>query len=285
ILDLGRPLRLPYPFVVSQGTTSILFEIGLCVAFYLTVLLLEFSPAGLEWLGLRKIRNIAVKMTMGLTIFGIVLSTLHQSSLGALYLSAPSKLHPLWYSGYLPIYFFITSIFGGLSMVIFVSWLSDRYFADKMDALYLEEKNGVILGFGKAAALVMAGYFIIRVFGISTDNSWHYLFSGWGVLLAIELLGFVLLPSLLYAMGAREKNIRLIKWTSVLAILGIVFNKFNISILAFNWQLSPADRYFPSGLEIVLTVFLITLGILAFRFIASQMPVLYEHKDYQTSTH
>ena len=285
VFDLGRPWRLPYPFVVSQGTTSVLFEIGLCVAFYLTVLLLEFSPAGLEWLGFRKIRNVAIKMTMLLTIFGIVLSTLHQSSLGALFLSAPSKLHPLWYSGYLPIYFFITSIFGGLSMVIFVSWLSDRYLSDKMDATYLEEKNGVVLGFGKAASLVMIGYFFIRVFGISTDNSWHYLFSSWGVLLGVELLGFVMLPALLYAIGAREKNVQLIKWTSVITILGIILNKFNISLFAYNWQLPAADRYFPSNLEIVLMVFFITIGILAFRIIASLMPVLKEHKDYQAPTH
>ncbi len=285
VIDLGRPWRLPYPFVVSQGTTSVMFEIGLCVAFYLTVLALEFSPAALEWLGFRKIRNLAVKITILLTIFGIVLSTLHQSSLGALFLSAPSKLHPLWYSAYLPIYFFITSIFGGLAMVIFVSWLSDRYFADKMDAVYLEEKDGVILGFGKAASLVLAGYFFIRLFGISTDNNWHYLFTGWGVLFLVELMGFVALPSLLFAIGAREKNLSLVKWTSVLTILGIILNKFNISIFAFNWQLSPDDRYFPSGLEIALTVFLITIGVLVFRFVVTYMPVFYEHKDYRTSSH
>ncbi|MBU2513716.1 polysulfide reductase NrfD [bacterium] len=285
IYDLGRPWRLPYPFVVSQGTTSVMFEIGLCVAFYLTVLFLEFSPAGLEWLGFRKIRNMAVKITILLTIFGIALSTLHQSSLGALYLSMPSKLHPLWYSSYLPVYFFITSIFGGLSMVIFVSWLSDKHFSDKMDSTYLKEKDGVVLGFGKASSLVLASYFIIRVFGVSTDNNWHYLFSGWGALFILELLGFILLPSLLFAIGAREKKTTLIKWTSVLTILGIVYSKFMVSTYAFNWQLPSVDRYFPSGLEIILTVFIITAGITAFRIIVFLMPVFHEHKDYQTSTH
>jgi Ni/Fe-hydrogenase subunit HybB-like protein len=274
---------LPYPFVVSQGTTSVLFEIGLCVAFYLTVLYLEFSPTALEWLGFRRIRNIAVKMTMALTIFGIVLSTLHQSSLGALYLSAPSKLHPLWYSGYLPIYFFITSIFGGLTMVILVFWLSEKYMKGNLGPAYMEEKTGVVLGFGKAASLVLVGYFFIRVFGVSTDNNWHYLFSGWGALFLLELLGFILLPAILFAIGAREKNITLIRWTSVLTILGIVLNKFNVSTFAFNWQLAPADRYFPSGLEIILTLFMITVGILAFRIITTLMPVFFEHKDYPTS--
>ena len=173
--DVGRPWRLPYPFIMQQGTTSLLFEVGACVALYLTVLFIEFSPVAMEWLGLKRARNIVVKLTLLLTIFGVVLSTLHQSSLGALFLIAPSKVHPLWYSSYLPVYFFVSSIIAGLSMVIFESTLSHRYFKDKMDPEHLAEKDTVALGFGKAAALVLAGYFTIKVIGIATDNNWHYL--------------------------------------------------------------------------------------------------------------
>ncbi len=96
--DVGRPWRLPYPIFVQSGTTSVLFEVGLCVFLYLITLFVEWTPAALEWLGFRKHRNIIVRGTLALTIFGVVLSTMHQSSLGALYLIAPSKLHPLWYS-------------------------------------------------------------------------------------------------------------------------------------------------------------------------------------------
>jgi Ni/Fe-hydrogenase subunit HybB-like protein len=131
--DVGRPWRLPYPFIVQPGTTSLLFEVGACVALYLTVLFIEYTPAALEWLGLKRARSIVVKLTLLLTIFGVVLSTLHQSSLGALYLIAPSKLHPLWYSGYLPVYFFISAIIAGLSMVIFEGSLAHKHFHDKMD--------------------------------------------------------------------------------------------------------------------------------------------------------
>ena len=77
--DVGRPWRLPYPFIMQQGTTSLLFEVAACVALYLTVLFVEFSPAALEWLGLKKARNIVIKLTLLLTIFGVILSTLHQS--------------------------------------------------------------------------------------------------------------------------------------------------------------------------------------------------------------
>ncbi len=166
--DVGRPWRLPYPFIMQRGTTSLLFEVAACVALYLTVLFIEFSPAALEWLGLKRARNIVVKLTLLLTIFGVVLSTLHQSSLGALFLIAPSKLHPLWYTPYLPIYFFVTAVIAGLSMVIFESTLSHRFFSHKMDAAHLAEKDTVPLGFGKAAAFVLAGYFIIKVIGISS---------------------------------------------------------------------------------------------------------------------
>ena len=125
--DVGRPWRLPYPIFLSPGTTSLLYEVGLCVFLYITVLFIEFSPAALEWLGLKKIRNLVVRLTLVLTIFGVILSTLHQSSLGALYMIAPSKLHPLWYSGYLPVFFFVSSVFAGLSMVIFEGSLAHRH--------------------------------------------------------------------------------------------------------------------------------------------------------------
>ena len=193
--DVGRPWRLPYPFIVQPGTTSLLFEVGACVALYLTVLFIEYTPAPLEWLGFKRARNLVVKLTLVLTIFGVVLSTLHQSSLGALYLIAPSKLHPLWYSSYLPVYFFISSIIAGLSMVIFEGSLSHKNFHDKMDATHLKEADGVVLGFGKAAAWVLFGYFIIKIVGLAVDNNWHYLATGWGVWYLVEkVLGIFLRP-------------------------------------------------------------------------------------------
>jgi Ni/Fe-hydrogenase subunit HybB-like protein len=279
--DVGRPWRLPYPLVVQQGTTSVLFEVGLCVATYLTVLFVEFSPAAMEWLGLKRARNLVVKLTILLTIFGVVLSTMHQSSLGALFLIVPSKLHPLWYSSYIPIYFFVTSIIAGLSMVIFESTLSHRFFAFKMDETHLKEANGVTLGFGKAASYVLAGYFAIKVLGISSGNQWHYLKTGYGTWYLVELLGFVALPSLLYAIGVRVKSPTLIKWTSVLAVLGVILNRFNVCLIAFNWQLPASERYFPHWMEIGISVFIVMIGLVLYRFIVTRMPILYEHPDYK----
>jgi len=281
--DVGRPWRLPYPFIMQQGTTSLLFEVAACVALYLSVLFLEFSSAPLEWLGFRKTRNLVVKLTMLLTIFGVVLSTLHQSSLGALFLIAPSKLHPLWYSGYLPVFFFVTSIIAGLSMVIFESGLSYKYFAHKMDEAHLKEKEGVAMGFAKAASFVLAGYFIIKLVGITVDNNWHFLTTGYGIWFLVELLGFVALPCLLFAVGVREKNLNLIRRTAGMTVLGIILNRLNICLIAFNWHLPAQDKYVPHWMEIGISVFIVTVGIIIFRYIVTRMPILYEHPEYRDS--
>ena len=283
--DVGRPWRLPYPFIMQRGTTSLLFEVAACVALYLTVLFLEYSPAALEWLGLKRLRNVLVKITMVLTIFGVVLSTLHQSSLGALFLIAPSKLHPLWYSTYIPVYFFISSIIAGLSMVIFEGSLSHKYFHDKMDETYLAEHDGLVLGFAKAASFVMAGYLIIKVVGIAVENQWHLLATPYGLWFLVELIGFVALPCYLYAIGARDRNLKLIQRTSIIAVVGIVLNRLNVCLIAFNWYLPWSQKYIPHWGEVGLTLAMLTFGVLVFKFIVTKQPIFYEHPDYKAHEH
>lgn len=281
--DVGQPWRLPYPFIVGWGTTSLLFEVGLCVALYLTVLFLEFTPAPLEWLGFKKTRNLVVKLTMVLTIFGVVLSTLHQSSLGALFLIAPSKLHPLWYSSYLPVFFFISSIIAGLSMVMFEGMLSHRAFHEKMDETHLAESDPLTIGFGKAASFVLAGYFTIKLIGISADNHWNLLITPYGVWFLVELIGFVAFPCFLYAVGVRDKNLKLIRFTAAWTVFGIILNRLNVSVIAFNWHLPLHERYVPHWMEIGISIFIVTLLILFYRFIVNRMPVLYEHPDFKNT--
>jgi len=281
LYDLGHPWRLPYPLVYSQGTTSLLFEVGLCVSLYVSVLFIEWSPAAFEWLGMRKLRNIALKLTLPLTIMGVVLSTMHQSSLGALFLIAPGKLHPLWYSSFMPVFFFISSMVAGTSMVIFEGTLAHKGLHRMMDETHLKEANGVAFGFAKAASFILAGYFFIKLFDITMDNDWKYLATGYGAIFLVEMFGFVLLPSFLYAIGVREKNLKIVRIASVLGVLGIVVNRFNVSMVAYNWQLPAAERYFPSLMEIGISIFVVTLIITTYRFITTRMPVLFEHPEYK----
>jgi len=285
LYDVGRPWRLPYPFFVSQGVTSVMFEVGACVALYLTVLFLEFSPAAAEWLGASRLRRLLVRLTLALTILGVVLSTLHQSSLGAMFLIAPSKLHPLWYSPYLPVFFFVSSIAAGLSMVLFEGTMAHRYYADRMDEEHMAEREGVVFGFGKAAALVLGGYFATKIFGIALGNNWALLFTPYGLWFLLEMFGFVLLPCFLFAIGVRDRKMGLIKTAAVITVLGIMLNRLNVSLIAFNWHLPAAERYFPSWMEIGVSVFIVTMGLLVYRFIVTRMPIFFTHPHYRSGSH
>ncbi|MDP8240132.1 MAG: Ni/Fe-hydrogenase cytochrome b subunit [Candidatus Hatepunaea meridiana] len=282
LFDVGRPWRLPYMFIFP-GTTSVMFEVGACVMVYLTVLFLEFCPVALEWLGLSKLRKPLIRIAIPLTILGVMLSTLHQSSLGAMFLIAPSKLHPLWYSSYIPVFFFVSSIAAGLSMVIFESSLSHRNFGDMMDETHQASRDTVTLGFGKAASIVLAGYFGIKVVGVAYGNHWNLLLTHYGLWFQLEMLGFVLLPCFLYAIGVRDKNVKLIRITALITVLGIALNRLNITLIAFNWHLPADERYFPHWMEIGITVFVVTVGLVIFRFIVTHMPIFFEHPDYKGS--
>lgn len=283
LFDVGQPLRLPYPMVVSMGTSSVLFEVALCVGTYLFVLFLEFSNAPLEWLGIKKVARFISRLTIFLTIFGVMLSTMHQSSLGALFLIAPNKLHPLWYTPYLPIFFLISSIPAGLSMVIFEGGLSHKYFHHMMDKTHLEEADQVTLGFGKAAFWVLMAYFVIKIFVLLHDHSYVHLISPYGYWFLVELLGFVLLPCLIFYVGVKERKLGAIRFAALLTILGIILNRANVCLIAFNWELPTEMKYVPSLMEIGITVFLITLEIVAFKFIVTRMPILYQHPDFPES--
>jgi Ni/Fe-hydrogenase subunit HybB-like protein len=166
-------------------------------------------------------------------------------------------------------------------MVIFEATLSHRFFSDKMDEVHLQEKDDIALGFGKAASYVIAGYIVIQLMGVGAENDWHWLGTSYGLWYLVELFGFFGVACLLYAIGAREKNLKLIRWTAAWTILGVILNRLNVSLIAFNWHLPSADRYFPSWMEIAVSVFIVTLGLIAFRFIVTRMPILYEHPEYK----
>ena len=278
--DVGQPWRLVYPIFWSQGTTSVLFEVGLCVFIYLTVLAIEFSPIACEWLNFKTIRKVIFKFTIPLTVLGVILSTMHQSSLGALYLIAPTKMHPLWYSSFIPVFFFVSSMFAGMAMVIFEGTLAHAGLHKYMDKAHIASADKVVAGFGKAASFVMMGYFFIKVAGLAMDNNWHYLATGYGLLYIVEMVGFVLVPAFLFAIGVREKKYGLVRLAAAFTVGGVILNRINVSLVAFNYNLPAADRYFPSWEEFGLSIFVVTLIVTAYRFICSHMPVLYEHPDY-----
>lgn len=276
IYDVGQPWRLPYPIFWSIGATSLLYEVGICVFLYVTVLFVEWTPAFFERKGWRKQYEMVHRFVIPLTIFGIVLSTMHQSSLGALILTSPDKLHPLWYSSMIPVFFFISSIFAGFSMIIIEGTLSSKFQRNTADDAYLNSINDVTVSCGKGAALVMLGYFFIRVFDMTMSNTWSYLTTGYGLLYILEIYGLVLIPAFLFAVGGRDKNVCLIRWAAFLAVAGVVLYRFNVYLFGLNWQLPPEDAYYPSLMEIGILIFIFTLIITVYRVMCATLPILRE---------
>lgn len=278
--DLGRPWRLPYPMFVSFGVTSVMFLVGWHVALYLTVQFVEFCPTVFEWLGANKLRKWVMKLTIGATIFGVILSTLHQSALGALFLLAPGKVHPLWYSQFIPVFFFISSIAAGLSMVIVESMLSHRIFRTQVAGHDASHIDRLVLGLGKAAAVVLFSYFCLKWIGVAHGQHWGLLLTPYGYWFLLEVLGFVLLPCLLFGYAVRKQSAALVRFASVLSVLGIVLNRLNVSVITFQWDMP--DRYFPRWTEFAVTITIIMLGLLTFRWMVNRMPVLRDHPAYAT---
>lgn len=280
LVDLGKPWHLPYPFIVQAGPTSALFEVSLCVALYLTVLFVETTPAAFEWLGWKRWRKVVGALTIALTIFGLILSTLHQSTLGAMFAITPTKLHPLWYSPYIPVQFFVSAVGAGLSMVIVEGMFSHKAFHHQVQ-ITNDHFTRINLGLGKAAAVTLAIYTAIRILSLSLENEWHLLGTSWGAWYLVELIGFVMLPCFLFTIGYRESKLLFIRIAAVITVLGILLNRFNVSFIAFNFDLPPEVRYVPSWMEIWVSVALVTFGVVMFRWIANRMPIMYEHPDWK----
>jgi Ni/Fe-hydrogenase subunit HybB-like protein len=278
LVDLGQPWRLPYPIVYSPGVTSVMFEVAWCVFLYLMVLFLEFSPAAFEWLGLARARRWAVRLTVGLTVFGVMLSMLHQSSLGALFLMAPDKMHPLWYSSFIPLLFFVSSLVAGLAMVIVESSLSHRIFRSQHDPARPVDLDRIVLGLGKAASVVLFSYFFLKVLALADSGRWDLLLTPMGGWYLVEMLGFVLLPCALFAQGVRAGSATTVRVAAVIAVAGIVVNRLNVALVAMSWK--AADPYVPSWMEVLITITIVTLGLVTFRWIVNRMPVLREHPEY-----
>ncbi|MEZ5071052.1 MAG: NrfD/PsrC family molybdoenzyme membrane anchor subunit [Bacteroidales bacterium] len=275
LLDLGKPWNVINPIIGNSfGVSSVLFLVAWHFLLYMIAQLIEFSPAIAEWIGARRARKILSGMTLGAVIFGITLSTLHQSGLGALYLMAREKIHPLWYSEFIPILFFVSSIFAGLSMVIFEGTVSHRVFTAQIGKGGRQEHDAIIHGLSRICAFAMLVYFFLQVVAFVHGKNAPYLTTRWGMWYLTEMVGFVLLPMVLYFIGYRKNKTGLIKFTALLTMLGIILNRLNVTVIGFKWD--AATPYVPSWMEIVVTLTVLSIEIWIFRWIVRRLPVLRE---------
>lgn len=273
LLDLGKPWNVINPIIGNgYGTSSVLFLVAWHFMLYILAELLEFSPAIAEWLGSRRAKKILSGLTIGAVIFGITLSTLHQSGLGALFLMAKEKIHPLWYSEFIPVLFFVSSIFAGLSMVIFEGSISRKVFADQLTEKSHKQHNSIIHGLSKVCAVTLFAYFCLQFIVFIHGKRWDYVATPMGYWWLVEMIGFVLVPMILFFNSYRTGNVFMIRFAAVLTMIGVVLNRLNVSIIGFRWD--AAVSYVPSWMEIVVALAVVLTEIWIFRWVVQRMPVL-----------
>jgi Ni/Fe-hydrogenase subunit HybB-like protein len=284
LLDLGKPWNVINPIIGNNfGTSSVLFLVAWHFLLYMIAELIEFSPTIAEWLGAKRARKILSGMTLAAVIFGITLSTLHQSGLGALFLMAKDKIHPLWYSEFIPILFFVSSIFAGLSMVIFEGSISHKVFHNQMGKEHLDSHDDIVHSLSKVCAGAMFVYFFLHILIFIHDKNFMHLNTPMGYWFLLEMLGFVLLPMILFYISHRKRNITLIKIASIVTMLGIILNRLNVSVIGFKWD--ATEQYIPSWMEIVVTMAVIFTEIWIFRWVINRMPVLRESPNWAIDNH
>jgi len=275
IADLGKPWNMIGIFS-NNGTQSVLFEVAWCVVCYTTVLLLEFSVPFFEWLGWERFYRPLKKALLGLTVLSVMFSTMHQSALGSLFIIAPGKLHPLWYSSQIFLFFFVSAVIAGICMVIVESAISHNLFSEQFEGHHVDVDK-LMLGLAKAGAVVMFAYFFLKLQGVIDNHALGLIGVGfYGKWWLLEMLGFVLAPSLMFAWGARNRKVGIVRFAAVLGVTGIVVNRLNVSFIAYNYN--QAVRYWPSWMEISVSIALVVIGVLAFRWIVNRMPVFHPMK-------
>jgi Ni/Fe-hydrogenase subunit HybB-like protein len=279
LLDLGRPWNVVNPIIGNAfGYGSVLFLVAWHFLLYTLVLFVEVSPAIAEWLKWVKAKRIIQKVTTATIILGVTLSTLHQAGLGGLFLTAPSKIHPLWYSSNIPVLFFISSMFAGFSMIIIESMFTHRIFSDRLDEAHRTSHSKILLGLAKGSASVMAAYLFLKVIDLTHGHQLGLLLTPMGYWYLVEVAGFTLLPLVLYVVAIREQSTRLVQGTAILTAIGVILNRLNISVIAFKWY--EAVRYYPSWMEIWVTLAVISMELWVFRWVITRMPILGAPPDF-----
>jgi len=275
LVDLGHPERIWY-MLIHWNPTSVLLEIGICVMSYLTVLAIEFAPVVFEGFKWKKWAHFIHRFIMPFVILGVVLSTLHQSSLGSLLLIQPAKLHPLWWTPFLPVMFFTSAISIGLAMIILESSLSSRYFQRGLEIHLLDK-------LAKAIPVVLAVYGLLKFGELAWAGDLKYLFTSglMSILFWAEIIIGVAIPMILFSFKRVRQNPNALLTGAIILLLGMILNRFNVSWFAVKHPdplfylptFMSNVHYFPTLPEILVSLGIFSAGILAFGLAAKYLPV------------
>jgi Ni/Fe-hydrogenase subunit HybB-like protein len=265
MFDLGKPYNIWHPLIM-RNPHSVMFEVAYCVMLYTAVLALEFSPIVLERFNMQKPLKVVRAILIPLVITGVILSTLHQSSLGTLYLIVPEKLYPLWYSPLLPVFFFLSAIAVGLAMTIFESSLSSKHFGLQLELPVLQE-------LGRVLVVVLGVYGILRFEDLAnrgalklTVQPGYEMYLFW-----LEISLCIILPLLLLVQPKIRASANGLYLAAVLVVLGFITNRMNVSITGFEG--STGVRYFPKWTELAVTGMIIAAGFALFGLAVRYLPI------------
>ncbi|GAB4485784.1 MAG: Ni/Fe-hydrogenase cytochrome b subunit [Anaerolineales bacterium] len=276
MVELGHPERIWF-FLRYQNFTSFLLFIGLYVMAYIAVLAVEFSPAVFERLKWDKAAALVKRWMKPVVIVGAVISTLHQASLGSLLLIQPAKLHPLWWTPWIPPLFFVSALTIGLTMTIFESSMSSRYFQRGLETHLLEK-------LARAIPYLLGLYLLMRFGQLALEGKLGLLFSSGGMSLLFwaEILLSAVIPLILFSIKRVRQNPNGLLTSAIIALLGMILNRFDVSWFAVK-HANPLTyiptfmgkvTYFPSITEILVSAGIFSAGILAFGLAVKYLPVM-----------
>lgn len=268
LVDLGRPDRF-YHFIIYFNHHSPLFEVCWCILLYTIVLTLEFAPVVFEGLRKPKTAHAIHRFAVPIAIIGVTLSMMHQSTLGTLYLAMPTKLHTLWHSAMLPLFFLISSVGMGLSTVVLATLVGHRALGHKISG----ETMSVLDSMGKASIFVWGIYLLLKLEDLLMAGQLGeaFAFDTQSVWFLAELVIGVLLPIILYAQPWVRKSQGGLLGTALLTTLGTVLNRFNTVLVG--QKVVEGASYTPHWMEIAVQVGVLAAGILAWYLAASFLPI------------
>jgi Ni/Fe-hydrogenase subunit HybB-like protein len=275
LFDLGQPWRI-WHMIIYWNPHSVLFEVGWCVMLYTTVLALEFSPIVFEWLGWDKPKKWIHSLIIPLVIAGVILSTLHQSSLGSLYLIMPEKLYPFWYSSILPFLFFLSAFAVGCAMIILESHLSYRAFGHRL-------KLDLLADIGRVMLVTLVVYAILKIQDFSGRGVWSVIFLNRPetYLFWLEALVGVIVPVIMLSIKKIRLSERGLYYVAICTIAGFLLNRLNVAVTGM--EASSGVHYFPSWMEISITLTILATGFFVFSLATRYLPI-FEHGEEESES-
>jgi Ni/Fe-hydrogenase subunit HybB-like protein len=265
LFDLGRPWYI-WHMMIYQNFHSVMLEVGFCVMTYTTVLFLEFLPNVLERFNLQAPIRWVKKVYPVLVCMGILLSTLHQSSLGSLFLIFPEKMHPFWYTPAQPFFFFISAVICGLAMTIFESTLSARSFGRSLERSVITELSGALYVVLWVMALLRLQDYVHRnVFKDIFTPSYEAYF------LWVELILAFVIPLTMLSFKKVRTNPHLSYLAALSTILGFVTNRLNVATTSMETWVG--HHYVPKWTEVSISLMICAMGFFVFNLCARYLPI------------